>query len=388
LEILGCYADFENERNCSTHNILNPAIAINRTKEHHMNCIHIDEFEKNTPEVEELCNKADIIILERNLFGNKLIAELMWRLRNKTIITIFDDAYSLIAKDNVSYPFWHDALITVKNEKGELSQAKWIPTPLDQLSLGLSLSAGLQTVSQHLADDWRHLTDTYVIPNHLMIENYMNIEPLYKLKNKILVGWSGSLSHLKSWRESGCLDAIKRICRKYPQVHILTAGDKRVYDEIPVPQDRKTFQPFVPAEQYSALVKSFDIYLVPLNGEYDKRRSDVKIKECSILKVPWIATDYPTYASVREYGTVTENGSRNWEAAISNAIDNLPQLREKASDVAYPYALTQSMDLHVQDRIDLYQHIIEKGYMREQMPERSVVPFPLPPLTKSPVTFL
>ena len=375
MNFVGIYADTPAELNCSTYNIFDPCNAFNKAG-HNAKYFHINEFVANGPEVQKTISECDLLMIERNLFQDCLTILQFWKVRNKIIMIIFDDSYHQILKDNVSFPFWTKGEINYKDQEGKDQIGYMKPPPIEQLAWGISMSAGLQTVSQQLADDWSHLNDTYIINNHIVLENYMNIEPLIKHdKDTILIGWSGSLSHLNSWTTSGALNSLKFVVRKYPQVKILTSGDKRVFDAIPVPKDRKMFQPFVPAEQYKSLVKSFDIYMIPLNGEYDKRRSWIKAIECCALKVPWIASDYPTYNNCKQYGHVTENGSKNWTEAISNAIENLIQYREFANEVAYPFALTQDIDLHVDERIGLYKHVIEKGYRREQKPELSILSF-------------
>ena len=80
------------------------------------------------------------------------------------------------------------------------------------------------------------------------------------------------------------------------------------------------------------------------------------------LKVPFIATNFPNYNHLAPYGNFTENGVENWENAISDAVENLPKYKERAIEIGYPFALTQNIDLHVQERIDLYQKMIDKPY--------------------------
>jgi len=377
------YADSKGEWNCSQWNVVTPCDAINKTGIHNAQYFHVSEFVQNGETIQKAISECDLMMIERNLFQDVNVMLSYWYARNKIIMIIFDDAYEIISKDNPTYPFWAKGELSYKDANGVDQTALMLPPPIEQLARGVAMSAGLQTVSKSLAEDWAHLNDVYVINNHLPIEEYMNVEPLLKHDpNEILLGWSGSLSHFNSWATSGALNALKHIIRKYPQVKILTSGDKRVWDEIPVPKDRKFFQPFVPADKYKSLVKSFDIYMIPLNGEYDKRRSWIKALECCALKVPWIATDYPTYDNIKQYGHVTPNGSKQWTEAISNAIENIEEYRKFAEEISYPFALTQSIDLHVQERIDLYQHVIEKGYKREQMPERSILPFNHPYLSK------
>jgi glycosyltransferase involved in cell wall biosynthesis len=367
LEALYISADFDFEKNCTLHDVERPSKAINDANiGHHANYIHFTKFTENSPEVQELCQKADIIIVERNLFNDVLVMMQYWKVRNKTIMCVFDDGYHVITRKNPTYAFWNLGEITVKDAEGKESKAKMLRHPLEQMKWGLQMSVGLQTVSPAIADYWRPVTDTYIIHNNIFIKDYANAEPLYKHPNEIWIGWCGSLSHVDGFTSSGLLRAFRKITRLYPQVRILIGGDRKIYDMVDVSSQHKAFSPFVPDAQYPGLIKSFDIYTIPLSGEYDKCRSQIKAVESLACKVPTIATDYPNYAHMRDKMFVTENGWENWVNAISNAIDNLPQYREHASDVGFKYAESQDYSLHVQERIDLYQHMIEKGYNREQ----------------------
>ena len=352
------------EFNCSFHNCINPSVAINKTGVHTSKCIHVNDFIKNTPEVQQLCKDADIIMVERNLFSDTLTMMMYWKVRGKAIGVIFDDAYRKLNKDNPAYSFWEFGEIKHQDMSGEVSVTKINPPPKVQLEWGVHMSKGLQTVSQALCDDWTEWNDTYLIHNHLAMDRYRNVtQPLFPhSKDEIWIGWTGSLSHRYSFEWSGIMMAYRKICRKYPNVKILITGDKKIYDELDISNKKKMFCAFVPSEQYPALIKSLDICTIPLAGEYDKRRSQIKPLECLALRVPFIASNYPNYNHLAEYGKFTENGKENWEDAISEVIDNIAVYREKAEDVGFKFALTQDIDLHVQERIDLYQKLIEKPY--------------------------
>jgi hypothetical protein len=234
--------------------------------------------------------------------------------------------------------------------------------PLTQMRWALGMLKGAQVVSDALVQDWSPYCYCEKIHNHLVIDRYTKtIEPLFP-HDGIWIGWSGSQSHRDSFESSGILRAYRKILHKYPNVKILIAGDKTTYDALDVPNDKKMFCGYVPEEQYPALIKSFDIYTIPLAGDYDLRRSQIKPVECCALKVPWVATNFSNYNHLAPYGHFTENGKDNWELAISDAIDNLSQRIEFANEVSYPFALTQDIDLHVQERIDLYQKLIDMPY--------------------------
>ena len=113
MEITYIYADNPREENCSRWDCFNPAEAVNRTKIHRANIMHVNQFSKNTPEVQEMCKRSDMLIIERNLFGDVLTQMVYWRVRNKTILIIFDDGYDRMTEDNPAYDFWYRNKIKV-----------------------------------------------------------------------------------------------------------------------------------------------------------------------------------------------------------------------------------------------------------------------------------
>lgn len=358
------WADEAHELNCSVHNVFNPADAINKTGIHKVNKIHVKDFIQNSPETQKLCMEADAIIFERNFFQEALLMLTQYFVHGQNLIGIWDDGYNLIHRKNPAFPFWQHGEIDTLDEKGAIHRGYLPVKPLTQMRHALGMLKGAQVVSDKLVETWSPYCYCEKIHNHLVMEKYTKItEPLFPHdKKEIWIGWTGSQSHRDSFESSGILRAYRKILNKYPNVKILIAGDKRTFDALDVPNNKKMFCGYVPEEQYPALIKTFDLYTIPLFGDYDLCRSQIKPLECCALKVPWVATNFPNYNHLFPYGHFTENGKDNWEQAISEAIDNLPQRREFANEVSYPFALTQDIDLHVQERIDLYQKLIDMPY--------------------------
>jgi len=360
MKIVYVYADSLKEWNCSEWNAIIPAKNINKTKKHTAKTIQINDFIKNNEETQKACSEADIIVVERNYFGDTLTMMQFWKVRNKTILCIFDDAYDIMHPQNISYKFWTHGEVRGKDKDGKDAVALMQPKPLEQFVWGLKIAKGIQVPSVNLAKDWSKYNQTFYVHNFLDLDKYMNIEPLYK-HDDLIIGWCGSLSHHSSFTDSGVMIALKNIAKRYPKVKVLISGDKRIYDLLEV--ENKVFQKFVPAEQWTPLLKTLDIGLAPLSGEYDKRRSWIKALEYMALKVPWIATNYPTYDELHDYGTMTENGYKNWEDTISNMIENYSEAKEKADTIAYKFALNQSSEENVvKVTLPLYQKLLNSPY--------------------------
>jgi glycosyltransferase involved in cell wall biosynthesis len=169
------------------------------------------------------------------------------------------------------------------------------------------------------------------------------------------------MSHYASFNDSGVAQGLRRAAKKYPQLKVLISGDKRVFDMLEV--KNKVFQPFVPKEQWTPLLKYLDIGLCPLAGEYDKRRSWIKALEWMALKVPFIATKYPTYDEMHDFGLMTDNGYKNWEDAISQMVEEYPKYKEISETIGFEFAKNQSSYERVKDvTLPLYKKLIEDPY--------------------------
>lgn len=357
------YADPPSSANCSLYNAIFPAEAINKLKGHQADCIYIDDFIRNEPWVQDICLNSDIIIVERNLFDDTLVVMQWYKVRNKTISVIFDDAYHLITDSNASAYFWKRGLHEIVMQNGQHTLAPKIPPPMEQFKWGLKISKGIICPSKILSSDWDEFGHTYATKNYLKLDRYDNKNPLFPHpKDEIYVGWSGSMSHFESFSESGIAGALTFILKKYPYVKVLLTGDKKVYDRINISPDRKIFSPYVPEEDWSRLVASYDIGLCPLATEFDKRRSAIKALEYMIMKIPWIATGFETYDYLTEYGTLTQNGLENWKNALCYAIDNIEEKRILANGKSYEFALTQSWDINISKLLDIFKQIIDSEY--------------------------
>ena len=406
MNVLYVYADSEKEMNCSKHNCIYPAEALNRSGKHNAKIMHVNQFSSNKPEVINFCSQSDIIIIERNFFGDALAAIMFWRVRNKPMMAIFDDAYHIITKDNPSYPFWqenrmvslpdnvstridqlfaltknNDALWAnipansrnkvinqiskiLKNNIPDYKEEKALAIPaMKQFTFGLKMMRGIQVPSRLLAEDWSNTNDTYYIHNYINPNRYMHAEPLLsKNEGDLIVGWHGSLSHVASFHQSGVSEALAEIARKYENVKIYLGGDKKNYDYVDIPDDKKIYGSYVPDQQWPSLLKSIDIAIAPLATEYDMRRSWIRGLEYMILQIPWIATNFPTYEELANYGMLIDNSAENWINAISEMVENFDDYKEKAKGEAFEFAQSQSYDENMDKTIAVYEENINKDY--------------------------
>jgi len=363
MEITFIFADEKNSMNCSIHNCVMPAKAINKVPGHKANLFHVNEFTQNTEEVQKACMSSDLIIIERNLFGDTLTFLMYYKIRNRSVAVCFDDGYQIISEDNPAHQFWEKSQMVAPNDKGELQIMNLVPTPLEQFKWGLSMAKGIICPSRILCEDWDYLGRTYRTHNYLDPERYADATPIFPHDpSEIYIGWGGSMSHYGSFTDSGIAGALTYIVRKYPQVKIMMSGDKKVFDRINVPENRKIFSGYVEEGKYASLIKSLDVGLAPLATPYDFRRSWLKPMEYTILKVPWIGSDLPPYEELRDVGKLIPNGLSSWRDGLEEMIVSIDQKRELANTKAYEFAQSQAWDKNVGKLLSMYQEIINSKY--------------------------
>lgn len=363
MNLLYFYADKPHELNCSIHDCMRPADAINKYYPGNQAMYrHIDEFGNNTPEIQELCSQADIIIVERNLFGDVLTQIMYWKVRGKTIISIFDDAYPQMTKDNPAYSFWKHGEVTFTDEKTKQVKRVYnnVP-PLKLFEWGNKMVKAIQVPNKVMQKDWSIYNDVYYLHNYINPDIYINSTRLNP-HDDIIIGWHGSLSHRYSFQNSGVIKAVRNVIRKYPNTRFLLGGDQRVVDFISLPKGRKLFQPYVPEEQWGGALKNFDIALAPLSGEYDRRRSWIRGIEYMACQLPCIGSRCETYDELEDYMVLVDNSPENWENAISEMVENIQQHRERVKEEPYKFALEQSYEKNMWRNLEVYKQVIEKPY--------------------------
>jgi len=165
--------------------------------------------------------------------------------------------------------------------------------PISQFREGLKLCTAGITPSETLSKDWEPFTPTFVVKNYLDAELYQR--EVKRDNEHILIGWGGSLSHTQSWENSGARDAIAAILGERPEVKLYIMGDQRVVDDLPIPRDRILFHPYVSWWHWGQYLRMYDIGLAPLAGEYDNRRSSLKVSEYLLMGIPFVATKSVVY---------------------------------------------------------------------------------------------
>lgn len=357
MKIVYVYADNPEEWNCSEWRCAIPSRAINRRYPGSSQLLDIASFTQNTPLAQQICDAADVIVVQRNLFGPVLAAMQHWKAREKVVVVDFDDAYNLIPPQVKNFSFWQEGILPPAADGSVWDPIQ--PSPLIQFKWGLKLAHGVTVPSTRLAQDWQSIQHIDLVPNYIEADKYLKTAP--QPHEGVILGWGGSFSHLQSFTDSGLAIALRRVCQARKQVQVLICGDRRVFDAINLPADQKMYQPWVSAEEWPQSLARFDIGMAPLAGEYDQRRSWIKVLEYMLMKIPWAASDGAAYAELSDFGHLVENTPAAWENTLLEMIDHLDDCRRTANETAYKFAIQQNVDENVDQILAVYSAIAERN---------------------------
>lgn len=295
--------------------------------------------------MQDIVMKADLVIFQRNMVVPQAYDAMeYYQGMGKPVVVDLDDAYQILPWSNPAHAFW------IENSQ------KIEQNPVVILEEGLRRSNGLIAPNRLLLSDWKHVTRGYYLPNFARGEWWSKVitreeaKQRLSIKNRIVIGWGGSVSHYDSWWGSGIKEAAKRISMRHPEVLWLICGnDKRIYEQLPVPWSSKSHQVGVAPQDWPNVVASFDIGVAPLYGPYDQRRSWIKGLEYTLAAVPWIGTAGEPYSDIVNLGTVIQNNEDNWEIALESMIANLKRKQDESLErriVGYQWFAENQQDTY------------------------------------------
>lgn len=239
---------------------------------------------------------SDVMLVERELNPDTL--KTLRACGAKRIIVTFDDAYHLVPREMNAWHYWC--------EQGHLAMFRKV---LQQVE-------GAVAPSRLLADDYgASYLPNYLDPDLWPAQKTPNLE-----NRPLVIGWGGSRGHVQTWRNPDLAKALKRIVSEFPNVEVRVYGtmadDALFQAEVPFKA-----RPWVDFENWPDEVRQFDIGLAPLTGEYDMRRSNLKLLEYGAAGVPFVATDVGEYRRAPG-GILVVNRADEWYRALKHLIRN------------------------------------------------------------------
>jgi hypothetical protein len=352
MNLVYVYADSPQAWDASEWRCAVPARAINGTQRHQAGLVSMDEFANNTLNARQACQQADVLLVQRNLVGPVLAAIQHWKAQGKAVIADFDDAYNLIPPYHPAHAYW----VCGVQPLADGTTQKVDPPPLTQLKWGLRLVHGATASSKRLAADWESYTPVAYLPSYIDLERYLGAWS--SPHDGVVIGWRGSLAALRTFTESGVLEALKNVCRARRQVKVMiSSSDGRILDRLPIPARQKIFQPWGSPADWPHTLAQFDIGIAPCHGPYEARQSWARVLEYLVMKIPWVASQGPAYHELRAFGWLVENQAGAWERVLLDMVDHLLDYRAEAACEPYLYGIAHAAQENTNRLIDCYQAI-------------------------------
>jgi hypothetical protein len=138
---------------------------------------------------------------------------------------------------------------------------------------------------------------------------------------------------------------------------MLCGSHPHLVDQLGLPEKQVIQRPWIPYTEWAKHLCQFDIGLAPLAGNYDDRRSWVRVLEYMVMKIPWVASTSPAYHELSPFGWMVKNDPSDWEAMLLDMVDHLGDYRAEAAGEPYFYGIGQSIDDNIDQVLNTYASI-------------------------------
>jgi hypothetical protein len=329
MKVLFLYADSEKEYNCTHWRSYLPSSFLARFAGWETVMYPVKEIINLVDS--DIINGTDILFVERLLSHDIFLC--LDIIRAKTgakIIFDMDDSYKNMEYGSQPYDFWINGIVNSNRGKSRMKYP-----PIEQVSQYAKNVDAISSPSKLILEDWKDYNDNLLwLPNFADADLYSQIP--YREDKKVVIGWGGGGTHYTSWYSSGLITALRRIYDIFKgrvSLLLITRDEQLKYK-------LKEFRPTcVETDRllYPKEIQNIDIALAPVSGEYDRRRSWLKISEYSLSGIPWIGSDLDPYREYNFPGSIiTRNKPADWYEAIAEMIENRTDYYTKVQKEGYP----------------------------------------------------
>jgi glycosyltransferase involved in cell wall biosynthesis len=190
---------------------------------------------------------------------------------------------------------------------------------------------GMIVTTADLAGQYGHLHNNIrVIPNYIDFSLRDWDTPVKRhsmLEGKIVVGWAGSHTHQDDY--APLQQVLREVLLQHDNVIFAICSSRPMMAQFirgcQIPVERICALDPVPFAHYPAILAQFDIGLAPLKDtEFNRAKSDLKLKEYLARGVPYVATDIAAYRrfhlATGGVGGYLCRSISDWENALQTLI--------------------------------------------------------------------
>jgi hypothetical protein len=338
-----------------------PFHAIQRTHRHNAQLLPIDEFLEHTVSAQTVCSTSDVLILHVSPDSSVLSAIQRWKARDKTVIFDFDEIL-LQSSKNISVDC-QPAVVGDSVFHSNSSRSDISADPCLDYKFALKTANSVISPSKRLSSNLTAFANAIYIPNYLEIERYINVT--HSPHKEVILGWGGMDTDSHIFKQSGLFSALKEVCLLRQGVKIMICGSKKVFLDLPVPENQKIFQPWISPNKWPTALAQFDIGLAPLDNSSDDHASWSRVLEYMVMKIPWVASQGYAYNDLRQHGWLVQNCVSTWTRVLLDMIDHLEETRNEAACEPFYFALGQGIDENIDSVLSVYSRITRHFYGNE-----------------------
>lgn len=242
---------------------------------------------------------------------------------------------------------WDDDFFSIPEEHADIHSFYNAPDVRATLEYALEHADLVKASTPRLTDVSRRYTDRVMTAPYGFDMSLVPKDMPPRDDGRIRIGYFGSLGR---GSEFDCvMDALKRICDKYPEV------DLEFFGYIPADlKDARRVNHLTFTDDYESSIKTlaerrWDIGLAPLTiNDLNRAKLPTKYRDYGAVRAAGVYTDIETYRTTVKHsvtGLLTENTADGWFDSLDKLIRD-PALRHKIADAAFD-DVSQNHDLDV-----------------------------------------
>ena len=348
----------KDNQGCGFYRMLMPANAIKQAGLANVEVI----YDIRDPKIAQWAN---LIILQRPTSYDMAEFIQYQRAQGKKIIFEIDDFMQGILPENPARPYW-------EHVGGMITRAMYC----------MSISNAVTVSTPRLQSEYSYYNkNIYSIPNYIdksLWEEPIKNKAFYEKRRDddiIRIGWEGCVGHRQD------LELVAKVLEdlvlEYKgKVHLTMFGFTPLDIFLKLPNMHQVcpdcshegpleYFPTVQLLDYPTRLRelAFDIGIAPTVGvSFNDAKSDLRVKEHSILGIPTVASDVPAYHdSVKQgvTGYLCKDSYKEWYKALKTLIDDAKKRKEMGAK-AKVWAETNYIQDNILKRVKIYDKILNQ----------------------------
>jgi glycosyltransferase involved in cell wall biosynthesis/ubiquinone/menaquinone biosynthesis C-methylase UbiE len=296
---------------------------------------------------------SDLVVIFRSQFND--VSGIISTLKKKRVPLVFDIDDLVFEPEVIPYIYAQNLMPPEQNVENALSYQNTL------LSCDFCT-----TTTAYLAEKIQDLGKPSFIVKNTLNQAQMDLASRLNLKAKKnqqlkIAYMCGTKTHDKDFREAA--DALGDVLAQFPGVELHLVGELQLPDKLSQYNSRIIRRPFLPYLEMLEYLAQMDINIAPLelNNPFTAGKSELKIFEAGLVKVPTIASRTESYSRCITEGI---NGflagpKEEWLAKLKLLVES-PELRERVGTAANrDFVKAFYVDNVIDDVIRSYEQMIK-----------------------------